>query len=66
MGSHMKDSSVLTNYQQKQLQYLEQQSQAAQQSSQKSIENLSGLRSKSIDKSSAAGQQKFNQQQFLQ
>ena len=55
-GSHAKDNSVLTNYQQKQMQLLELQSQqaVAQMSSHKSIENVSGLRSKSIDKTSGA------------
>lgn len=60
MGTNIKDASILTNYQQKQMQALEQQSN-------KSIKNLSGLRSKSIDKTSAnGGVQKFYQGQVIQ
>lgn len=60
MTSNAKDGSILTNYQQKQLQLLEQQSQATGLSS-KSIK-VNTIRSKSIDKSAAGGAGKFNQQ----
>ena len=60
--SQVKDGSILTNYQQKQLQLLELQSQATAQSS-KSIK-VSAIRSQSIDKTGAGAgaAAKFNQQ----